>query len=358
MVKAGSGEGSQKKVRVGVIGAGFSATTLHMPQFKKRSDVELVAVCRPGAKLLRTIQDKFEIPQGFENYREMLDRVPMDAVLVASPPGLHREHAVAALEKGLHVMCEKPMCTNAADAKALVAAAERSGKVMLIPYGWHFKPFLQRAKAICDEGRLGDVEYFLCHMGSAVASLYRGEEFEYPGMLAPPETATMTDPVLSGGGYLQIQTSHLMGMFFWLTGLEPKSVFAILAAPHASAEIHTAMTMTCTNGAIGTISGSGTLIGPTTNNQLDIRIFGSKGMLVLDCERARMEFRGSDGNDEIMTLAPDAGAYTCDGPAHNFIDLILGKATVNYSPPGPALQAVRFIDAAYRSAKAGALVPV
>ncbi len=347
---------SSQKVRLGIIGAGFSATTLHIPQFRSRSDVEIVAVCRPGAEMLRIIQDKFEIPQGFEDYREMLDKVPMDAVLVSTPPGLHREHAVAALEHGLHVMCEKPMCTTAADAFTLVQAAERHARIMLIPYGWHYKPFLQHAKALCDEGKLGNVEYFVCHMASAVASLFRGEKFEYPGMLVPPESQTTTDPVLSGGGYLQIQTSHLVGMFFWLTDLEPRNVFAMLAAPRATAELHTAMTMTCSNGAIGTVSGSGTLIGRTTNNQLDIRIFGSEGMLLLDCERARMEFRGVNGQEEILKLAPNAGAYTCDGPAHNFIELILGKTKVNYSPPGPALQAVRFIDAAYRSAKAG--VPV
>ena len=124
MGKTESAGKNSQKVRLGIIGAGFSATTLHIPQFRARPEVIIVAVCWPGAKMLRIIQDKFEIPQGFEDYREMLDKVPMDAVLVSTPPGLHREHAVAALERGLHVMCEKPMCTTGADAHTLVKAAE------------------------------------------------------------------------------------------------------------------------------------------------------------------------------------------------------------------------------------------
>jgi predicted dehydrogenase len=86
---------------------------------------------------------------------------------------------------------------------------------------------------------------------------------------------------------------------------------------------------------------------------VDLRLFGSEGMLLLDCERARLELRRHDGRHDQLDLPPDAGAYSCDGPPHNFIDLILGKTKVNWSPGEAAMRSVLLLDAAYRSAISG-----
>jgi predicted dehydrogenase len=86
---------------------------------------------------------------------------------------------------------------------------------------------------------------------------------------------------------------------------------------------------------------------------VDIRIFGSEGLLMLDCERARLELRRHDGRVEKRELAPDAGGYSCDGPPHNFVDLVLDKTTINWSPGEAAMRSVLLLDAAYRSAVSG-----
>src|SRR5262249_18524728 len=107
-------------------------------------------------------------------------------------------------------------------------------------------------------------------------------------------------------------------------------------------------------GAIGTVSGAGTV--PPSGQaayQVDLRIFGSDGLLMLDCERARLELRRHDGRCERMELAPEAGAYSCDGPPHNFVDLVLDKTDVNWSPGEAAMRSVLLLDAAYRSAISG-----
>ena len=99
---------AQKKARLGFIGAGWWATSNHMPVFAGREDVELVGVCRLGKEELRQVQEAFGFAYATEDYHDLLDNCELDGVVVASPHTLHYEHACAALEKGLHVMCEKP----------------------------------------------------------------------------------------------------------------------------------------------------------------------------------------------------------------------------------------------------------
>jgi predicted dehydrogenase len=138
---------------------------------------------------------------------------------------------------------------------------------------------------------------------------------------------------------------------FWLTGLMPQSVYSLMAAPNCRVDLYDAISVRFADGAIGTISGAGTI--PPSGNpryQVDLRIFGSDGLLMLDCERARLELRRHDGGIEELQLDPAAGAYSCDGPPHNFVDLVLGKTAINYAPGEAAMRSVMLLDAAYRSA--------
>ena len=132
---------AQKKARLGFIGAGWWATSNHMPVFAAREDVELVGVCRLGKEELRQVQEAFGFGYATEDYHDLLDKCELDGVVVASPHTLHHEHARAALEKGLHVMCEKPLTTRAEHARELVQLADGKGVQLLVPYGWHHKPF-------------------------------------------------------------------------------------------------------------------------------------------------------------------------------------------------------------------------
>src|SRR5687767_4206178 len=105
------------KVRVGFIGAGWWATANHMPLLAGRPDVELTAVCRLGKDELAKVRERFGFRYAYEDYRAMLEEVELDAVFVVSPHTLHYEHARAALERDVHVLCEKPMCVRGSDAR-------------------------------------------------------------------------------------------------------------------------------------------------------------------------------------------------------------------------------------------------
>jgi predicted dehydrogenase len=354
---------ARKKARLGFVGAGWWATANYLPLLAQRDDVELAAVCRLGATELRRVQEHFNIPFATEDAAELVRQPGLDGVIVTSPHTLHYEHARLALEAGLHVMCDKPMCTRGEDARDLVRLAERKGLHLLVPYGWHYKPFVQQAWTWIQEGRIGTVQYVVCHMASPIRDLLQGKKFQVDDnsgqagrMLFEPDPRTWADPLVAGGGYGHAQLSHSTGMLCLLTGLMPHAVFAMMSAPGAAVDLYDAISVRFEGGAIGTISGAGTAppVG-IASYQVDLRLFGSEGMLLLDCERARLEMRRHDGAIDRMDLAPDAGAYTCDGPPGNFVDLILGKTAVNHSPGEAAMRSVLLLDAAYRSAASGQL---
>jgi predicted dehydrogenase len=352
---------AKRKVRVGFLGAGWWATANYMPLLAQRDDVELTAVCRLGSAELAKVKDTFGFRFATERAEELVDYPGLNAVLVVSPHTLHHEHARLALQRGLHVMCEKPMCTRADQARELVRLAAEKNCHLLVPYGWHYKPFIQQAKKWMDEGAIGTVQYALCHMASPIRELLRGGRFapestsgQAGGMLFEPDPRTWSDPVVAGGGYGHAQLSHSTGMLCWLTGLVPESAYALMTAPGARVDLYDAISVCFAGGAIGTVSGAGTV--PPTGSaqyQVDLRLFGSEGLLMLDCERARLELRRHDGRVERWELAPDAGAYTCDGPPNNFIDLVLGRTAENHAPGEAAMRSVLLLDAAYRSAASG-----
>lgn len=151
--------------------------------------------------------------------------------------------------------------------------------------------------------------------------------------------------------------SHSAALTFWLTGLQPRRVAALTTAPGSRVELYDALTVEFDGGVIGSFSGAATI--PSDRGfQLDIRIFGADGVLSLDFERARLQVLRNDGDHYESHLEADAGAYACDGPPNNFVDLILGNTDENMTPGVVGMKAIEMVDAAYRSASTGQFVDV
>lgn len=341
-----------RKVRLGFIGAGWWATTNHMPLLRQRDDVELVAVCRLGRGLLETIQHEFGFPFATEDYRELFEQ-DLDGVVVSSPHYLHYEHARAALRRGLHVLCEKPMTLRPDEAWDLVDLARDAGLHLVVPYGWHYKPFVQQAKELMDGGAIGQVEYALCHMASPTKGFFSGGgavPSQWKPTIAEPDPSTWQVKA-NGGGYGYGQITHSSALLFWLTGVRAAEVTARMTAPHSGVDMYDAATVVFDNGAIGTISGAATL--PDNDHfQVDLRIFGDRGVLLLDVERERLELRCHDGGHQHFEVRSGQGAYSCEGPPARFVELIQGRGT-NDSPGELAARSVELIDAMYQSASNG-----
>ncbi len=341
-----------RKARLGLIGAGWWATTNHLPVLKVRRDVEIVSICSIDEQTNARIQSDFDIPHATTDYRELLSQ-HLDGVVVASPHNLHAEHALASLQVGCHVMVEKPMTTSTEDARRLMSEARKRRLNVLVPYGWNYRPLTARAKALMEQQVVGEIEFVLCHMASPTKTLFAGQSFDYPeGSYIKPNLSTWSDPAVSHGGYGQGQLSHALGLLIWLTGLEPESVFARMRNPASRVDMYDSLSISFSGGVIGSVSGAAT-VPPGGNFQLDIRIFGSRGMLLFDVERERVEFHSHEGEHRSEAVTPGDGAYRCDEPPHQFVELILGLTDQNNSPGEVALRAVEITDAAYRSSQSG-----
>lgn len=341
--------------RIGLIGAGWWAVVNHLPVLRANQGCEVVAISRLGQLELAEVQRAFDVPFAFEDYRELLDRVPLDGVVIASPHVLHHEHALAALAHGCHVMVEKPLATTAADARAIVAAARRADRRIVVPYGWNFRPFTAQARDLLRG--VGRIEHVVLQMASALEDLMAGQPMrESEGALFRPPASTWADPARAGG-YGWGQLSHALGLLFATSDLVPESVFAMTGQSPAAVDYYDAAVIRFEGGATAALSGSAT-VPKHCGFQIDLRVFGDEGMLLLDIERERLELRRRDGRDQVVTLTPGECGYECAAPLGVFVDICRGLSPDNPASGEVGLRAVQVLDAMYRSATSGSLEAV
>ncbi len=146
-------------------------------------------------------------------------------------------------------------------------------------------------------------------------------------------------------------------MLFTIVDLEPREVAAMTGKSPTRVDYYDAAAVRFAGGATASLSGAATL--PKGRPvQIDLRIFGSEGMLLLDIERERLELRRRDGKDEVIALRPGDGAYACDEPLRVLVDLCLGRTPRNPAPGLVGQRAVEVLDAMYRSAASGRIEAV
>ncbi len=344
------------RLRLGLIGAGSWALASHLPNLARRRDeIEFVGVCRRDAELLEKVRRDYAFRVASEDYRDVIE-AGIDICLVASPSGLHHEHAKAALEAGAHVLVEKPVTIDPAHAWELVDVAERNGLHLVCSFGWNYLPMLRSAKELFERTGIGEVEQLNVSMSSVTRELLANRG-AYPDAnpLFAPEPGTWTDPALSGGGYGQAQLSHALGLALWLTGLRGSEAFAFMStALDAPVELYDACSVRYANGAIGTLAGGAAHAGYDGNkHQLEIRAIGSEGHFLCDLQREMVWLYRVGGDDIRLDLRPGDSLYNCDGPPNALVDLAQGRSVENCSPGELGARTVEVLDAIYRSARSG-----
>lgn len=345
------------KVNIGVIGAGWWATLAHIPALVANPHVGVVAINRPDKEGLDKVAKTFDLSHAYLDASEMLAREDLHGVVVASPHVLHAEHATLALERGLNVLIEKPMATSASAARALVALAEARGAQIIMPYGWNYKPMTDTAHRLIREGWVGEVRHVIAQMASALADLFGGEPMlETKDHLFRPPVSTWADPNRSGG-YGWGQLTHGLGALFRLVDLEPARVFARMGLSPAGVDYYDAAVVEFANGATMALSGSAT-VPKSRGFQVDIRVFGTEGMLLFDVERARVEVVRHDGKTHVESLPENAGEYETAEPIARLVDLCRGVEVENPADGVIGMRASALLDAMYRSAKSGKMEEV
>jgi UDP-N-acetylglucosamine 3-dehydrogenase len=152
------------KLKIGVIGAGSIAQHRHLPEYAANQQVEIVAVCDINFERAAEVGEKYGA-KAYTDYKELLKSGEVDAVSVCTPNYLHAPISIAALEAGLHVLCEKPMATSKEEAKNMIAAAEKSGKKLMIAHNQRFVPSHQKARQLIASGEIGKIYSFRTAFG-------------------------------------------------------------------------------------------------------------------------------------------------------------------------------------------------
>lgn len=338
--------GRTAPIRASVIGAGWYAAQNHIPVLAGRDDVVLDGVSRLGTEPLARVQQHFGFAYASEDYRDVLARHP-DVVVVASPHHLHYRHAREALEAGAHVLCEKPMTLEPAEAWDLVETAEARRLHLIVANGYQYLPGVEELKRRIASGAIGRIEHVLCSFISATRDVFAGERGlkSWETSFFRPDPATWQDPE-RGGGFAYGQMSHPIALLLYLTGLRAESVSAH-SLPAQGVDLCNAATLSFAGGAVGVLSGAAAM--PQGNRAL-LRLFvtGSEGMLVAEFDRDWCEMRRFDGNIDRLDIAPGDWIYRCDGPVNALVDLVQGKGH-NASPGAIGAAAVSVIAALLRS---------
>ncbi len=147
-------------IRVGIAGAGGIAEVAHIPAFRRLPQVEIRAICDVNGQRATKVAAQAGIPHVYETFEAMLREESLDLVSICTPNVFHAPMAIAAMEEaGCHVLCEKPMATTVADAEAMVATSERTGRKLTIGLHNRYRPEIQVLKRVAQAGELGEIYY-------------------------------------------------------------------------------------------------------------------------------------------------------------------------------------------------------
>jgi len=150
------------KVRVGVIGTSWWADMMHLPALKSHPRAEVAAVCGRNRDRAEEMAKKYEIPTVFTDYREMIEKGNLQAIVIATPDDMHYPMVMNALDAGLHVVCEKPLASNVEQAREMCDKAEDVGVKHMIYFTYRWVPVYRYVRELIDEGYIGCC--FHCHI--------------------------------------------------------------------------------------------------------------------------------------------------------------------------------------------------
>ncbi|MBR5453651.1 MAG: Gfo/Idh/MocA family oxidoreductase [Clostridia bacterium] len=205
-----------KILKMAIIGCGDIMNGCHLPGYIKMDNVEIIAFCdiikeraEKSAKEYAKEKGLDTVPAAYEDYKDVIALPGLDAIDICTPNYLHSIIAVAALDAGLNVFCEKPDAVSVSEAEKMKAAAERNNKVLMVMRNNRYRATSAFLKQRIEEGKLGEI-----YAGRCGWQRRRG---------GPPHGSWFSNKALSGGGPLIDLGVHMIDLAMWLMG-NPKPV--------------------------------------------------------------------------------------------------------------------------------------
>lgn len=211
-----------KYVRYGIAGFGLHAVKRFIPAFKWTQQSELVAIHKRNYQEVMDKKNEYDIQFGFTDVKELVNAFDVDAVIVASPPFLHKEQVLLAAEAGKHVMVEKPMATSAEECKEMITACRENNVKLFAGFCMRFTTTIQKIRDIIHSGRLGEIY--------SVDSI-----FTYDASMSPRKW--LKDPRVSGGGPVADLASHKLDILEYLLEQPIVEMKSIISPPKTADSI-------------------------------------------------------------------------------------------------------------------------
>lgn len=364
---------TERKVRLGVVGTSWWADAMHVPALSAHPLADIRGVVGTRLEHTREFARRWSIPAAYAGLEEMLAAEELEALAILAPNRHHARMTMMALDRGLHVLCEKPLALDAPEARRMVDAAERAGVITLVPFTYRFMPISRYLKELVEGGYLGRP----FHLNLRYYTGYgRGGDYMWRFDLGE-----------AGLGPAGDLGSHWYDMARWLFG-EITAVWALFGhslargprpdgAAYEQAEDSAAVLLEFANGATGSIHVSAVAHEPTPFGQTHhLDLHGSGGTLRAYCDWDRIQrVEGCRADESALAELPIpdhifAGARResvkdtyhdvfrrQDVMTRGFVSAV--AAGVPTSPDfrdGLAVQ--RVIDAARRSAREGRRVTI
>jgi predicted dehydrogenase len=208
------------KLRVGVLGCGVIAQTVHLNVLQRLPEVEIAAIADSDEERRREAANQVKTARAYADYREVFQDKQVDAVIICLPTGLHCEAALQAMESGKHLYLEKPLAASKEDCVKILHAWEKSGLVGMIGFNYRFHPLYQEAHRILATGDVGKI--------LAVRSVFSGFA---EGLPVWKRTRG------SGGGVLLDLGSHHIDLLHFLFDTKIVEVFARIRTQISEADV-------------------------------------------------------------------------------------------------------------------------
>ena len=308
-----------RRVRVGILGTSWWADSMFLPALAGHPDVDIAGLCGRTPSKAEALADEWNVPWWTVDSDEFLDPERLDAVVVATSNDSHEPLALLAMERGLHVLCEKPIATSTDAAFAMAEAATTSDSITLVPFTYRYMPTHQFVKRLIDDGFVGrpfhlNMRYFT-------------------GFAREGEYSWRFDTELAGSGVLGDLGSHWLHVARWLLG-EVTEIGCISArfidreprpdgSDYERSEDSAQMTVRFENGAYGTLQVSAVCWEGTDFNQTHhLDLHGADGTVYAyndwsDVQEVRGLRADEPGPAHVMEIPDDIWGGARRGRVHD-----------------------------------------
>jgi D-xylose 1-dehydrogenase (NADP+, D-xylono-1,5-lactone-forming) len=337
-----------RQVRWGILGCAGVAATVIVPGIRLSRNGTVSAVASRNKEKARAFADKFGIPVSYGSYEDLLSDPAIEAVYIPLPNSMHKEWTIRAAESGKHVLCEKPLASNAPEALEMVEACAKNNVRLMEAFAHRFHPHNVLAKQLIEEGRIG-------------------RPLGYTGVHSspPPASGNIRLSKELGGGVLEDKGCYCVNTARFIFGMEPLSVFATVQLGETGVDERVTALLEFPNQAKAFFDTSFLLTDGTY--QQGYEVLGETGRIVVPFGFTQVEtYRRGEIIDTWVYVTDKSnrvekidlkGIHQWQLQVEYFADRILNHQPVSF-PGEDGLMNMRVMDAIYQSSREGRPVSV